>query len=61
VLEQQAIAQAMREVGGNKAQAARKLGISRTRLYVRLRKYENHRGSSHTHERGHVRISNAAI
>jgi two-component system response regulator FlrC len=39
VLEQQAIAQAMREVAGNKARAAQKLGISRTQLYGRLRKY----------------------
>ena len=38
VLEQQAIEQAMREVAGNKARAARKLGISRTQLYGRLRK-----------------------
>jgi transcriptional regulator with PAS, ATPase and Fis domain len=39
VLEQQAIAQAMREVDGNKVRAAKKLGISRTQLYCRLRKY----------------------
>jgi DNA-binding NtrC family response regulator len=39
VLEQVAIAQAMREVAGNKARAAQKLGISRTQLYGRLRKY----------------------
>lgn len=39
VLEQQAIAQALREVAGNKAKAAQKLGISRTQLYSRLRKY----------------------
>ena len=38
-LEQQAIGQAMREVGGNKARAAQKLGISRIQLYSRLRKY----------------------
>jgi transcriptional regulator with PAS, ATPase and Fis domain len=42
VLEQQAIAQAMREVAGNKARAASKLGISRTQLYSRLRKYGLH-------------------
>jgi DNA-binding NtrC family response regulator len=38
-LEQQAIAQAMREVAGNKMMAAKKLGISRMQLYTRLRKY----------------------
>jgi transcriptional regulator with PAS, ATPase and Fis domain len=39
VLERQAIQQAMCEVAGNKARAAHKLGISRTQLYNRLRKY----------------------
>jgi transcriptional regulator with GAF, ATPase, and Fis domain len=39
LLERQAISQAMREVAGNKARAAQKLGISRTQLYSRLRKY----------------------
>ena len=29
----------MREVDGNKARASRQLGITRTQLYVRLRKY----------------------
>jgi transcriptional regulator with PAS, ATPase and Fis domain len=48
VLEQQAIEQAMREVAGNKARAAQKLGISRTQLYGRLRKYELERVSAHT-------------
>jgi two-component system response regulator AtoC len=38
-LEKEAIAQAMREVAGNKLRAAQKLGISRTQLYSRLRKY----------------------
>ncbi len=38
-LERQAIAQALRDVGGNKARAAKQLGISRTQLYSRLRKY----------------------
>jgi DNA-binding NtrC family response regulator len=41
-LEQQAITQALREVAGNKARAAAKLGISRTQLYGRLRKYGLH-------------------
>jgi transcriptional regulator with PAS, ATPase and Fis domain len=38
-LEQRAIAHAMREVNGNRSKAARQLGISRTQLYARLRKY----------------------
>ncbi|MDB4890525.1 MAG: hypothetical protein JWL61_2380 [Gemmatimonadetes bacterium] len=47
VLEQQAIEQAMREVAGNKARAAQRLGISRTQLYGRLRKYELERVCPH--------------
>jgi len=39
VLERRAIERVMREVGGNKARASRQLGISRTQLYFRLRKY----------------------
>src|SRR5262249_7216280 len=39
-LERQAIKQALRTVDGNKASAARQLGISRSQLYSRLRKYE---------------------
>jgi transcriptional regulator of acetoin/glycerol metabolism len=39
VLERRAIERVMREAEGNKAKAARLLGISRTQLYVRLRKY----------------------
>jgi len=39
VVERQAIERAMRNVSGNKARAARQLGISRTQLYLRLRKY----------------------
>jgi transcriptional regulator with PAS, ATPase and Fis domain len=38
-LEKQAIEQAMRDVGGNKVRAAKKLGISRMQLYGRLRKF----------------------
>jgi transcriptional regulator of acetoin/glycerol metabolism len=30
----------MRATGGNKSKAARRLGLSRTQLYVRLRKYD---------------------
>jgi Nif-specific regulatory protein len=40
-LERQAIEQALREVGGNKASAARRLGLSRTQLYSRLQKYRS--------------------
>jgi len=39
LLERQMIERAMREVNGNKSRAARQLGISRTQLYSRLRKY----------------------
>jgi two-component system response regulator HydG len=38
-LERQAIERAMRDVGGNKVKAARLLGITRTQLYGRLRKF----------------------
>jgi transcriptional regulator with PAS, ATPase and Fis domain len=38
-LERQAITQALRDVAGNKARAAKQLGISRTQLYSRLRKH----------------------
>jgi len=38
-LERQAIVQALRDVAGNKRRAAQRLGISRTQLYCRLRKY----------------------
>jgi DNA-binding NtrC family response regulator len=39
-VERETIAQAMRDCGGNKAKAARRLGLSRTQLYGRLRKYD---------------------
>ena len=39
ILEKQAIEQAMRDVGGNKMRAAKQLGITRTQLYCRLRKF----------------------
>jgi transcriptional regulator with GAF, ATPase, and Fis domain len=38
-VERDTIARAMRECHGNKSKAARRLGLSRTQLYVRLRKY----------------------
>ena len=38
-IERHAIARVIRDVNGNKARAARTLGISRTQLYTRLRKY----------------------
>jgi transcriptional regulator with GAF, ATPase, and Fis domain len=39
VLERQKIEQVLRETDWNKAKAARRLGLSRTQLYVRLRKH----------------------
>src|SRR2546427_4173162 len=40
VVERDTIERVMRDTRGNKAKAARKLGLSRTQLYVRLRKYD---------------------
>jgi DNA-binding NtrC family response regulator len=40
VVERDTIAHVMRDTRGNKAKAARRLGLSRTQLYGRLRKYE---------------------
>src|SRR5262249_61304786 len=39
-VERETIAQVLRETRWNKSQAAKRLGLSRTQLYVRLRKYE---------------------
>jgi hypothetical protein len=39
VVERQTIQRAVRECKGNKSRAARRLGLTRTQLYVRLRKY----------------------
>jgi DNA-binding NtrC family response regulator len=39
LLEQRAIERALRETQGNRTKAARRLGIARTQLYQRLRKY----------------------
>ena len=39
-VERHAIEKALRETDGNKAKTARRLGLTRTQLYVRLRKYE---------------------
>ncbi len=39
VIEQRAIADMLQQVHGNKSEAARRLGLSRTQLYVRMRKY----------------------
>jgi transcriptional regulator with GAF, ATPase, and Fis domain len=39
VMERETIAQVMRESGGNKSKAAAKLGLTRSQLYVRLRRY----------------------
>jgi transcriptional regulator of acetoin/glycerol metabolism len=38
-VERDTIEQVMRECRGNKSKAAKRLGLSRTQLYVRLRKY----------------------
>jgi transcriptional regulator with GAF, ATPase, and Fis domain len=40
IVERETIAQVMQECRWNKSKAARRLGLSRTQLYVRLRKYE---------------------
>jgi len=39
-VERETIARVMRDTAGNKSQAAKRLGLSRTQLYVRLRKYD---------------------
>jgi transcriptional regulator of acetoin/glycerol metabolism len=39
VLERQKIEQVLRETDWNKAKAARRLGLTRTQLYVRLRRH----------------------
>jgi DNA-binding NtrC family response regulator len=38
-LERQAIERALRDVDGNKVKAVKQLGLSRTQLYGRLRKF----------------------
>ncbi len=40
ILERQTIERVMRDTAWNKSRAARRLGLSRTQLYVRLRKYD---------------------
>jgi Nif-specific regulatory protein len=40
LVERDTIARVMRDTRGNKAKAARRLGLSRTQLYLRLRKYD---------------------
>jgi DNA-binding NtrC family response regulator len=44
-VERETIERVMRDTGGNKAKAARRLGLSRTQLYVRLRKYDLENGA----------------
>jgi transcriptional regulator with GAF, ATPase, and Fis domain len=39
VMERQAVAHMLQQTKGNKAKAARRLGLTRTQLYVRLRRY----------------------
>ena len=38
-VERETIEQVMRDCRGNKSKAVKRLGLSRTQLYVRLRKY----------------------
>jgi DNA-binding NtrC family response regulator len=38
-MERQTIEQVMRKTHGNKSRAAKRLGLTRTQLYGRLRKY----------------------
>jgi transcriptional regulator with PAS, ATPase and Fis domain len=45
-MERDMIERVMRDTGGNKAKAARRLGLSRTQLYVRLRKYDLDRSAA---------------
>jgi two-component system response regulator FlrC len=45
-MERDMIERVMRDTGGNKAKAARQLGLSRTQLYVRLRKYDLDRSAA---------------
>jgi transcriptional regulator with PAS, ATPase and Fis domain len=40
VVERETIEQVLRQTGWNKSKAAQRLGLSRTQLYVRLRKYD---------------------
>jgi two-component system, NtrC family, response regulator HydG len=40
VIERELITKALANCKGNKSKAAAQLGISRTQLYVRLRKYQ---------------------
>ena len=39
VVERATVARVLRECGGNKTKAARRLGLSRTQIYMRIRKY----------------------
>src|SRR5438309_1779677 len=48
VVERETIAQVMRECRGNKSKAAKRLGLSRSQLYFRLRKYELDAGQAAT-------------
>ena len=40
VVERKTIAKVLRDCGGNKTRAARRLGLSRTQLHLRIRKYQ---------------------
>ncbi|HZK24828.1 MAG TPA: sigma 54-interacting transcriptional regulator [Oscillospiraceae bacterium] len=43
--EEEEIEKVLQEVGGNKSEAAKRLGISRTSLWRKLKKYETHRNN----------------
>jgi transcriptional regulator with GAF, ATPase, and Fis domain len=44
-VERRRIEQAMRDSDGNKSRAATRLGLTRTQLYVRLRRYDRERAA----------------
>jgi DNA-binding NtrC family response regulator len=46
VVERTTIAKVLEECRGNKAKAARRLGLSRTQLYLRIRKYGLEQGAA---------------
>ena len=48
IVERETIETVLRETGGNKVKAAKRLGLSRTQLYVRLRKYGARRPTGRT-------------
>jgi DNA-binding NtrC family response regulator len=45
-MERQTIETVLRETDGNKSKTARRLGLTRTQLYVRLRRYRLENGDA---------------